>query len=134
MRGMAGVAAAVAAPTGSINPEVGDAEQALDGTLRNGDVLNVGKGDGHLLDFHDAFAHTQAPISHHIPSLFVIKTEKREPKQALENEDKNDKKKNRDQQRGSSTGLLAHSKSYRDHHPGDDENGEQQSGALEAPQ
>ena len=63
----------VAAPTaGGLHADIGEAEQALNGALRDGDLLDVGEAHGRLLQAQDAGADAQAAICDDIPVQLEI--------------------------------------------------------------
>ena len=55
--------------------QVGDAKHALNGALRDGNVLDVGKGDGGFAYEDEAFADAQAAVGDEIPALLEIEAD-----------------------------------------------------------
>lgn len=105
------------AATSGVHAQVGEAEGALNRSLRDGDVLDVGEGDGHFPNDHDAFANAQAAVGDDVPPLLEIQPNQRQGEEAQCNHDGERDTGNQEQQE---SGWVALARRHERAHDGPD--------------
>src|SRR5688572_8109565 len=86
-----------ATAAGGLDAQISNPERALDGALRDRNVLDVRECHSHFLHADDSFAHPQAAVGNNVPALFKIEAQHGQPKQADESKNCEHKKWNEQQ-------------------------------------
>src|SRR3954447_12038901 len=75
------LAAHCPAAAGSIHAQIGNAQSALNWSLRDRDILDIGEIDGHFSHSCDTIANAQTAVGHYVPAFLELKADDGEHEQ-----------------------------------------------------